>query len=203
MKKLFIDESGNLGKKDRFFVIAMLTPQRSKRIVNFIKRFIAKNNSITEIKANSLDFVNKQNLLNKLNQANDCGISYIVADKNHIEPRLFSDKNLCYNYLLSFLLKKTIKYSNEDVCVLLDNHSIKVKSINSLCEYIKIKAITEWNFNYNLDISYVDSKNSKVIQATDIVANAVYAKYNYNKSHLYNILKIDESIKFPNAKFNT
>lgn len=201
MKTLFVDESGDLGVKERYFVIAMLLPQRSKRILNFMKRFVVRNN-IPEVKASQLSFPNKQELLHKLSTANDCTIAYIVADKHNIEnKKILEDKNLCYNYLFSFLVKNTIKYANDDVCILLDNHSTKVKSINSLKDYIKIKAITSWGFTHNLDISYIDSKMSKVIQAADIVANAIRAKYVYNKNHLYNMLTISESIKFPFAKF--
>jgi hypothetical protein len=50
---------------------------------------------------------------------------------------------------------------------------------------------------------YVDSKKSKAIQAVDVVANAIYAHYLYNKKHFYSMLTISESIKFPQDKFNT
>jgi hypothetical protein len=179
----------------------MLSPQRSKRIVNFIKRFVVKNN-IQEVKASILSFPHKQDLLHKLNTANDCTIAYVIADKHNIDnEKILEDKNLCYNYLFSFLVKNTIKYANDDVSILLDNHTTKVKSINSLKDYIKIKAYFEWGFTHKLNISYVDSKNSKVIQAADVVANAIYAKYVYGKEHLYKMLTINESIKFPFAKF--
>ncbi len=202
MKTLFVDESGDLGKKERFFVIAMLLPQRSKRILNFMRNFVVKN-KLDEIKASTLSWSDKQGLINKLSKANDCSISYIVADKHNIEnKKILEDKNLCYNYLFSFLVKNTIKYANEDVKILLDNHSTKVKSINSLKDYIRIKAYTQWGFKHNLDISYVDSKSSKIIQAADIVASAIRAKYVYGKDHLYKLLTINESIKFPSNKFS-
>jgi len=40
--QIYIDESGNLGKKGRFFIIAALIPERSRRIVNIIKRYCIK-----------------------------------------------------------------------------------------------------------------------------------------------------------------
>ena len=201
MTTVFVDESGDLGNGERYFVIVMIVPQRGKRISNFMKVFCAQNN-LKEVKASKLTFPKKQEIFNKLNSSNDYTVSYIVADKKHIDnQQLFRDKNLLYNYLFSFLIKKTIKGANENVCVLLDNHSTKTKSINSLCDYIKIKAFTQWNYRYNLDIRYVDSKDSKTIQAADVVANAIYAKYIYGKDHFYNMLTISESIKFPQNKF--
>lgn len=202
MITVFVDESGDLGQKgNRYFVIAIIVPQKGKRIKNFIKNFCIKNN-INEVKASKLSFSEKQELFNKLSYANDYSVSYIVADKQNIEKgQLFKDKNLLYNYLFSFLIKKTIKSSNEDVCILLDNHSTKTKSINSLCDYIKIKAFTNWSYNHNLHISYVDSKNSKIVQMADVIANAIYANYLYGKKHFYNMITISESIKFPQSNF--
>jgi len=201
MKTFFIDESGDLGTKGRYFVITLLAPQKSKRISNFMRKFCARNN-LQEVKASRLSFQQKQSIFNKLCSANDYTISYIVADKLNIDnKKILEDKNLCYNYLFSFLVKKTFKSTQEDIDLLLDSHSTKVKSINSLADYIKIKAFTQWGFTHNLNISYVDSRNSKVIQATDVVSNAIYAKYTYGKDHFYNKLTISESIKFPYSKF--
>src|SRR3989338_5777678 len=203
MKTFFIDESGDLGTKGRYFVMALLSPQKSKRISNFMRKFCAKN-SIQEVKASQLSFPQKQFIFNKLCSTNDYTISYIVADKLNIDnKKILEDKNLCYNYLLSFLVKKTIKSAHEDITLLLDNHSTKVKSINSLADYVKIKAFTQLGFAYNLDIRYVDSKNSKVVQAADVVSNAIYAKYTYGKNHFYNKLTISESIKFPYNRFGS
>lgn len=200
MITVFVDESGDLGNGGRYFVIALIVPQKSKRIMNFMKRFCI-DNSLQEIKAYNLAFSQKQELFNKLTSANDYTVSYIVADKTHVDPQLFRDKNILYNYLFSFLIRKTIRSAKEDIRILLDNHSTKTKSINSLGDYIKIKAITQWGYKGNLQIGYVDSKNSKTIQAADIVANAIYAKYSQNKAHFYSMLTISESIKFPEGKF--
>lgn len=203
MKTFFIDESGDLGAKGRYFVVTLLTSQKSKRISNFMRKFCVRN-SLQEVKASQLSFSQKQFIFNKLCSANDYTISYIVADKLSIDnKKILEDKNLCYNYLFSFLVKKTIRSTQEDITLLLDNHSTKVKSINSLADYIKIKAFTQWGFTHNLSIRYVDSKNSKVVQATDVVSNAIYAKYTYGKDHFYRKLTISESIKFPYSKFGS
>jgi hypothetical protein len=202
MITVFVDESGDLGLRgDRYFVIALIVPQRAKRVVNFMKEFCVEYD-LKEVKASLLSFPQKQHIFNKLTSANDYTVSYIVADKKNIDNhKLFQDKNLLYNYLFSFLIKKTIKSANEDVTILLDNHSTKTRSINSLCDYIKIKAFTQWNFKHNLHIGYIDSKDSKMIQAIDVVANAIYARYIYGRDHFYNLLTISESIQFPQNRF--
>lgn len=202
MVNIFIDESGNLGRKDRFFVIAALVPSRGKRIVNFIRRF-AKKQRLVEVKGSRLGFPEKEYLFKELAGGNDSYVSYIVVDKLNIErKKILEDKNLCYNYVASFLLRAILKAVDEDVHIHLDNHTVRVGSINSFCDYIKIKAITEWNFQHEIFIEYVDSKNSKLIQCVDIAANEIWSKYNHGTKHLYGLLPIKHSIQFPAAKFN-
>lgn len=97
MKTFFIDESGDLGSKGRYFVITLLASQKNKRISNFMRKFCAKN-SLQEVKASQLSFPQKQFIFNKLCSANDYTISYIVADKFNIDnKKILEDKNLCYN----------------------------------------------------------------------------------------------------------
>ena len=206
---VYIDESGNLGKKDRYFVIAALVPQKPNRIKNIIKRcyvaFGLQKQQIAEIKGSRLDFKQKQQILNLLGSKDDFTISYIVVDKNHLIPTILKDKNVCYNYLLNFLFKPIIKGANEDVHIILDNHTIKVGSVNSLKDYIKIKAYTEWGFQKEITFEHMNSENSKNIQAIDIVCNIIWQKYNYGVDHLYNLMAKHRlhQIKFPFSKFGT
>ncbi len=207
--EIYIDESGNLGKKARFFVVAASIPQNPKRIKNIIKRSCVKlgspSRTLDEIKASILTFPQKQNILTKLNSKDDFTCSYVVADKNHLKPRIIQDKNVCYNYLISHLLKPIIKGTNENIQIILDNHTVRVTSFNSLKDYIRIEAYTKWGFNNDIIFEYRDSKEYKNLQAIDLMANTIYGRYNYNKMHLYNILnsKFLHRIRFPYRKFGT
>lgn len=206
--QIFIDESGNLGKKDRFFVILALIPQKPKRIKNIIKRCcvkfgIAKNTALDEIKGAKLSFSRKQEILTKLNKKDDFSCSYIVADKKHLVDRVLKDKNICYNYLTSFLLKPILKGTNDDVQIILDNQNTKVTSRHSLKDYIKIEAYTKWGFKKNISFEYRDSKKYTNLQAADVIANTIFGKYNYKKNHLYGLVKVKfiHCIEFPQNKF--
>jgi len=207
--QIYIDESGNLGRKTRFFVIAASIPQNPKRIKNIIKRGCVKlgnqNCVLDEIKASILTFPQKQNILTTLNDKDDFTCSYVVADKNHLKPRVIQDKNVCYNYLTSHLLKPIVKGANENIQIILDNHTVKVTSLNSLKDYIKIEAYTKWGFSNDITFEYKNSKKCKNLQAVDIMANTIYGHYNYNKMHLYNMLnsKFLHRIRFPYRKFGT
>ncbi len=204
MADIYVDESGDLGENgERFFVIALIVAKKQNRIKNIVKHFCAKSN-IPEIKASKLSFPQKQDIINKLNIFDDHRISYIVVDKKHINnTKLFEDKNLIYNYIFQHLIKPIIKNDSTDLEIILDNHSIKVKSINSLSEYIKIKAYAEWGVTRNIYMQYMDSRQCKMLQIADVAANCIYGRYVYGKDNLYNLLKIEKSIKFPRDKFNT
>ena len=110
MADVYVDESGDLGTNgERFFVIALIVAQKQERIKNIVKHFCSAH-GIREIKASSLDFPKKQDLLNKLVSVDDHSISYIVVDKKHIsKTKLFEDKNLIYNYIFQHLIKPIIK----------------------------------------------------------------------------------------------
>lgn len=206
--ELYLDESGNLGKKGRYFNIACFCPSNPKRIKNIIKKAhldIEKSGKkLEEIKAFKLDTSEKQDILNKLVKVDDFTFSYIVADKKHLEQKILDDKNICYNYLASHIFKRIIKASREDIDIIMDNHDIKTKSLNSLKDYIKMEALTKWGYKHNIKFEYQDSKMVKNLQAVDILSNVIYAKYTYGKDHLYNIVKKHNihSIKFPYKKFN-
>ena len=208
--KVFVDESGNLGTGGRYFVIAAFVPTNTKRIKNLVKNCCVKYApvgvvNLTELKAFELEWQHKQDFLNRLNAKDDFTCSYIVADKRHIEPRILHDKNICYNYLSSHLLKPILRGASDDVDIVFDNHTTKVTSRNSLAEYIKLEAYSKWNVPHNVNISYCDSHRMKCLQAVDIVSNSVFSKYSYGNRHLYDLLqsKYQHKIRFPYQKFNT
>jgi len=131
----------------------------------------------------------------------DYNIYYMVADKENTD--LFKhkvDKNIIYNYLLTFIVIDVIKknMTNSKFVFHLDNHTIKVKSLNSFAEHIKLKAI-ENNYFGEIEVKYFDSCKHILIQYADIISNVVYSKYQRNKEHLYNLFKnrIKSSFEFP------
>ena len=203
MASIFVDESGNLGVSNgRYFVIAVVAPQNKKRLDNIVKHHCAAN-GLVEIKATLLTFPAKQDLLRKIASADDHSIYYVVADKRHIQSPLFRDKNVLFNYLFQWAVKPLIKNSSGTLDIFVDNHTTKVTSRNSLTDYIRAKAYAEWGVSTQINLHYVDSKACRAIQVADLAANTIYGRYIHNKEHLYNLLKIGRSAKFPNGKFNT
>ena len=211
MLKIAFDESGNLGKKERYFVIAGIVPDNNiaeKRITNLVRRTRASFTSSLkrkELKGSLMTMPQKQRFLKNLCSKNDYRVVYLVADKNHIDPRIFADKNLTFNFLFGKLLKCFINSFSEDLELCIDNRTVKVTSRDSLQNYLKIEAYTKWNYSHELDIHLEDSENDDLLQAVDIIANTIYAKYNYNASHLYsyNSGYCVRKQHFPYTKFGT
>jgi|AntRauTorckE6833_2_1112554.scaffolds.fasta_scaffold00067_64 hypothetical protein len=201
MLKLYIDESGDLGLNEGYFIIAMLMAHDSNRIKNIIKNFCAYH-GLEEVHANKLNFPNKQFLINKLTKQIDYSVSYIVVDKMMIEnKKLFKSNNLLFNYLVSFLVKDVFKANTDNIMIYMDNRNQKVASINSLSEYIQIKAMTSWGFDKDTTFQYCNSKNHKSIQMVDFIANCIRRKYVHKNKDFYNRLNIAKSIQFPRGKF--
>jgi hypothetical protein len=197
MKNIFVDESGDLGIKDKYFVITLFITNDNKGISRSLKKFCI-HNDLDEIKSSKLTFDQKQFLFEKLKNYS-YSVSYIVVDKHKmIKERIFKEKNLFYYYLSSIILEKELNNTEENINIIFDNRSIKYGSENTLADHIKINAYTRWNIINNIDVSFIDSKKSKMIQATDLMANAIYARYNYDKTHFYNkITNINNVIEYP------
>jgi hypothetical protein len=204
--KIYIDESGLLGVKsrDKYFVLAALvchTKIADKKLKqlgkNIYKKYLAPNN-LQEIHATHTSFPVKQKVLNTIARIEDITIYYLIVEQKKIHKSLILYPNICYNYLIGLLLEDIILKCKDNVDIILDNHSTKVGSLNSLHEYLKIKAFTEWRYNYNFTSIFMDSHKVWGIQMVDVIANSIFTHYNYKKSALYKITKhYHKTKKFP------
>jgi len=201
MLKIYVDESGNLGSRGRYFVIGTFCTEDGKRVRNIIKKYCSRNGK-DELKNYGMTFPDRQGIAQKFKKEDDHKIGYVCVDKTKIESsHLRADQNLLFNYAFSYLAQQIITPEQQDIRIFIDNRNQKVGSVNSLGEYIRIKAYTEWGFTYNIQTLYLDSRADRLIQAADFVSGNVYQRYQNNTSHIYNILNPDFSIRFPNAQF--
>lgn len=212
---IIFDESGNLGSKGRYFIIACIDTTNYKTLHNIMhrklgiakKKFseLAKLHS-HEIKAKEAYPCIKYHILECI-AAKDVNISYIVADLSHTKPTLLENKNIFYNFLMKLLLDSIIseKDNNTTINIICDNKTTKVASANSFSEYIKLHFIYEKGYDIKLNIEYLDSdaKNAYPVQAADYVANALYGWYEYGDKLYYNRFKskIKNALKFPHTNF--
>ncbi|MCD8500711.1 MAG: DUF3800 domain-containing protein [Bacillaceae bacterium] len=207
---LNFDESGNMGKKGKYFTIACVEMSNTKPLINVMKKATLKAKkefsnyaNVTEFKASDSNPVIKDFLLRKI-ASKDLAVRYVVADLEHVKKRLLDDENLLYNYMLQFLIVPIARRpSVKELIINLDKRSIKVKSTNSFEDYIKIKLNYEMNCNIDLTVNYVESQNSYPIQAADFVANAINTKYEHGYELYYDLFKhkVVHRELFPRSSF--
>ncbi len=204
---LYIDESGNLGKKSgRFFLICALEIENSdkkamqKRAGRVISRF-KKGHGIRktkELKGWALKTSDRLNLLSKI-LYRGIKVRYIVIDLDKTTMLLKSadDKNACYNYLLQLIIKSILDENKKinEINLYLDNRTVKVGERYCLNQYLYNKFVLEKfaetnTYNYvKFHIYYLESESSYLIQFADIIANSLYKKYDSLTNEFYNIIK--------------
>lgn len=202
----YFDESGNLGKDGDYFVFSVFATKNPKRFKNLVKKYRkkwGKSIPLKELKGAKTSPFQKISLFNDFNKKKDFIVGYIVCRKDKINPHLLKDKNIMYNYLLSWLVQRSVKYAlnQKRITLHIDEHDIKVSSKNSFEDYIKINAYTKWNYEGEIEVKYWDSARNNLIQIADIISNTVYQYYEKKKNLAFNRLKFKWQIKFPIKKF--
>ena len=215
MITVFIDESGNLGRGGRYFVLAAVVfddrNSGSKRIKRLVKRTAlnvgkAQNDkALEELKSYDLSFVDRQKFLHLMAKQPDHEIFYFIADKNNVAMlKQGKPKNLVYNYFSGLLaIEIAKKYPTQDIHMLFDERTTKVASMNSLSDYIRIKLYTMTGFYGNITVDQANSKSSLGLKAADVISNTIYQSIKSGKQHFLKIIesRIESRQHFPQGKF--
>lgn len=183
---VFIDESGTLGLKrnEPYFVICalVLKEEQKKPLKNFVTS-LKKKFKVAELHATEMSFSQKETFFNFL-ERKKYQFQYFVAEKSKIEPSLFSNKSVCFNYFIYLFLKNILNIKKiTEIEVIIDMRNIKATSVATLEEYLQLKLVEKGDYDKNISVRYGDSKQYNHLQIVDILANAIYSKYNYRKKH--------------------
>ncbi len=207
---LYIDESGNTGYKinEPYFIICalILNREQSRFIKNIVKRITREISSYREIKelhSNEMSFDEKVMAFNYIKVA-DFNISYLVIDKNNINKNFFNKKNIYFNYMIYLMLENVFKYYLEsEIYIRIDNRNIKITAQDSLEEYLNIELIKNGLHDKNIHVRYDDSEKNRYLQIVDLLANALFSKFNFNKTYFHDqILCKITNIVFYSNKFD-
>jgi hypothetical protein len=112
----------------------------------------------------------------------------ITVKKTKVLPHIRQDPNKLYNYMLGLLLPGRVK-AYQFVTLIPDKRSIKVKSGNSLVDYLQIKLWFELKSKTKIEVIPTESSKAKNIQFVDFICNIVWNNYERNHATPYNILK--------------
>jgi len=194
---VYIDESGDLGwnfsmpfrngGSSRYLTISCLAvPNNKKQYPRRIVRELYNKFSIStkiEIKGSQLHDGQKtfftEKVINLLNQHQDIKIYSITVNKMNVAPHIKKDGNKIYNYMLSLLLLDHIK-DEEKVTLIPDPRSIKVKSGNSMVDYLQIKLWFEMNCKTEILEQRISSDQCDNLKFIDIITHIIWKAFEDN-----------------------
>lgn len=203
---VYLDESGDLGwsldkpyhkgGSSRYLTIAFVICQSEKK--HLLQRIVRKVYERTktdpklELKGSSLTTDIKcyfaELVRNTVSMNPDIIIGSITVNKSKVKSHIRKDANKLYNYMIRLAVLPKVK-GEPVVNLIRDNKTIKVKSGNSLIDYLQ----TEMWFYFDSPTSLVDlpsdSKKVKNLIFIDWINNLIWGKYENNNSQPYDILK--------------
>lgn len=114
-------------------------------------------------------------------------LAAITVAKEHVENHIRQDGNKLYNYMINLsLIDEMAKYDNVIFCP--DERSIKVKSGNSLHDYLGIGLAFTKKVATNLQTMPCNSASSKNSQFADMLAGLVQGHYENSTNSCWRIL---------------
>ncbi len=194
---IYIDESGNLGigkKSQKYIVYAAIVVENVSNLKSRIKRVKSrggtKKQKYPELKWHSISDTDRIRTLKQISRA-ELSISYLALEKASLDPHLKKRKNEAYNYcvwLLIYHTLKKVKVVPKEIDIIIDR-SKSQKQLKRLNNYLSK------NINHSLQkrpwikIDHVNSAENLCIQAVDIVAGAIFCKYEFGNDSFYKIIE--------------
>jgi Protein of unknown function (DUF3800) len=203
---IYLDESGDLGWKfdapylgggsSRYLTITALCvpPGKDHFVDRAIRRMYekyhwppGKERKWVQLSANQrTEFA--EIALELLGDHHDIAAHAIVVKKQNVADHIRSDGNKLYNYMIKLaLLKKMATFDH--VTFVPDPRSIKVKSGNSLNDYLQTELWFTEKVTTTLVTKEVDSSQSRGIQFADMLAGIVQARFERNQPKDFDIIQ--------------
>lgn len=202
---IYVDESGDLGwtfnfkyragGSSRYLTIAAVMVPNHKRnlIFRLIKKLYTKFhwNTKTEKKWSEMTINEKKYFaelaFSLVEKNSDVQYFSITVYKPNVQQHIRTDSNKLYNYMISLMINHHMaKY--KEIVFNYDQRTLKVKSGNSLYDYL----ITELWFKHNAQTTVrnypTDSASNKGVQFADMLSGMVQHHFEDSKSEPYQIL---------------
>lgn len=191
---IYLDESGDLGfnfsaayrtgGSSRHLTLAAVIcqEQSNKHIKRFIRDFyIARSIPAgSELKwvnlsaAYRTDFAKKAVSLAKQNS--QISFATITVFKQRVQSHIQADPNKLYNYMTGLFLLPIMK-NYDEVCFVPDARSVKVKSGNSLHDYLQTKLWFDHGAATKLETHATDSEQCRPLHFTDYLCGAFQSHF--------------------------
>jgi Protein of unknown function (DUF3800) len=203
---LYLDESGDLGwtfsapygagGSSRYLTIsAVCVPPAKKHIPKrIIRDLYNKFNWPTNIEKKWSSMTHEERIefaraaRSMREQHVDIHLHAIVVKKENVLAHIRTDSNKLYNYMIRLsLIDRMAKY--DSVTLVPDPRSIKVKSGNSLHDYLLTELWFTKNATTELRTIPADSARCAGIQFSDMLAGAVQGRFETNRSDSFFLLR--------------
>ena len=194
---VFVDESGTITKtnisNNRYFVIAMIftdDPVAIRRLYkNKISQMMRKNSlykdmiiSNHEIKGSDISETTKLQVYEHiLNHASDkIELGLIVLDNNYTTDKFIENHPRTFNYLIQTYMDSCYRNHSKfmsgkgKIKFVIDEQNIATGAEYELEGYLNQQLTLIRPICNQFEVEYTDSKNEKVVQLADYVANTFY-----------------------------
>jgi hypothetical protein len=195
MDYLYIDESGDLGKDSKYFIISGILIKKSpKPLEKIVKK--ARKKYKKEIKeSNELKATKSSKKLNKfimsnLNETDSEIFSIILKKQNMYKLSKKEDKNLIYDILASKIANFLIINNHLEIRV--DLSKTNKKAINAFNELF-FKNLDKNNYKIKIYHSY--SHSYRGLQVADCIAWSYFQLYEYENEEYIKLLELKKTEK--------
>ncbi|MBF0330240.1 MAG: DUF3800 domain-containing protein [Nitrospirae bacterium] len=201
---IYLDESGDLGWKfdapyrkggsSRYLVLAFLflPIEHKHKPRNIIRELYSVHKWKTEKKASYATLNQKTFFCNRvvtlLKTHPDIKIDAIIAYKEKVQIHIRNDSNKLYNYMSGLVIPNYIGMK-EKVSFIPDQRSVKVKSGNSLADYLQIKIWFDHDLKTTIKCIPCESHFNYNLQFTDWIAHCIWTHFEDSSSKPFNILE--------------
>lgn len=189
MNYIYIDESGDLGKGSKYFIIGAIIVDdyiKLERSITKIRRKFKKElGNFQEIKGNKTkNFIIKK-LLTKVNSLNSEIFIIVFDKKDKYKINYKNDFNVLYD-IIAFELAKEIKITKSTL-IIVDTCKPKKKLVNNFNQRFLDKINN--SKNHQINIIHQNSINQKGLQVIDVIVWAAFQYMEHNNSEFINLIE--------------
>ena len=203
---IYLDESGDLGwvlnktyrhgGSSRYLTIAYVAcPQEKKHLLKRIVRKVygkTKTDPKIELKGSALSVNDKKYFANKVRELvsmnPDIKIGAITVNKSKVQQHIRDDSNKLYNYMIKLVALESIK-QEPVVNLIRDNKTVKVKSGNSLIDYLQTILWFDMDSKTKLIDIPSDSKKVQNLIFIDWINNIIWGNYEDDNTEPYQAMR--------------
>lgn len=189
MNYIYIDESGDLGKGSKYFIIGAIIVDdyiKLERSITKIRRKFKKElGNFQEIKGNKTkNFIIKK-LLTKVNSLNSEIFIIVFDKKDKYKINYKNDFNVLYDIIASELAKE-IKITKSTL-IIVDTCKPKKKLVNNFNQSFLDKINN--SKNHQINIIHQNSINQKGLQVIDVIVWAAFQYMEHNNSEFIDLIE--------------